>query len=604
MRTRSLTFVSLLFSTFFAVPALAQQASTSGIALDRFDPSERGSDWFAADSLDLRGHMRPAVGLVLDYAYKPLVLYNASGDELTAPVKNQMFGHLGGSLVLWDRLRVAANVPVLIASTGGSGNFGGSSVGTSTGAGMGDVRLGADARLLGTYGSVLTLAAGVQAYLPTGKREAFASDGKARFLPRVLVAGDFGQFTYSGMMGLDIHAQTDNFAGAPYGTGIRFAAGAGMRLLNKRLTVGPEVYGSTVVSDGGDGFFARRTTPMEFVAGGHYRVTDQWRVGVGVGPGLTRGVGTPVMRVLASVEWAPEVKQLAPPPPADTDGDGILDLDDACRTVPGVANLDRAKNGCPPPPDTDGDGIVDAQDACPAVKGVADADPAKNGCPPPPPDRDHDGILDLQDACPDQPGPADADPAKNGCSPPPDTDGDGIVDPLDACPAEKGEPNADAKKNGCPKAMVVGTEIKIMGRVEFDTSKATLRPESDAVLSAVLAILTDHPEMKKVSVEGHTDNRGTPATNKGLSTRRAAAVVTWLVGHGIAKGRLSSRGFGQAKPLDTNDTPEGQQNNRRVEFHIVDGSGTPATPPAPPTDKPATEKPATEKPATEKPANQ
>jgi outer membrane protein OmpA-like peptidoglycan-associated protein len=74
-----------------------------------------------------------------------------------------------------------------------------------------------------------------------------------------------------------------------------------------------------------------------------------------------------------------------------------------------------------------------------------------------------------------------------------------------------------------------------------------------------------------VRVEGHTDNRGGAAMNMGLSTRRAASVATWLIKHGVDKSRLTSKGFGLTKPIDTNATEEGRQNNRRVEFHIEGG---------------------------------
>jgi len=234
-----------------------------------------------------------------------------------------------------------------------------------------------------------------------------------------------------------------------------------------------------------------------------------------------------------------------------------------------VRNDDPAKNGCPPPSDRDADGVLDEQDACPDVPGVATADPQTNGCPPPK-DRDADGILDEQDACPDEPGIKTDDPKTNGCPPPKDRDGDGILDVDDACPDVAGVADPNPKKNGCPKAQVVGTEIKIMERVEFDTNKATIRAESDPVLNAVLSILKKYPGIKKISVEGHTDNRGGAGLNMQLSRRRAAAVVEWLTSRGIDEGRLSSKGWGQAKPIDTNDTAEGRQNNRRVEFHILE----------------------------------
>jgi outer membrane protein OmpA-like peptidoglycan-associated protein len=72
-----------------------------------------------------------------------------------------------------------------------------------------------------------------------------------------------------------------------------------------------------------------------------------------------------------------------------------------------------------------------------------------------------------------------------------------------------------------------------------------------------------------VSIEGHTDNRGTAAYNMGLSARRAASVVEWLVQHGVDASRLTSIGYGLTRPLDSNETDMGRRNNRRVEFHIV-----------------------------------
>ncbi len=214
-------------------------------------------------------------------------------------------------------------------------------------------------------------------------------------------------------------------------------------------------------------------------------------------------------------------------------------------------------------------------DACPDTPGVKTDDPKTNGCPPPLPDRDKDGIIDNDDACPDTPGVRTEDPKTNGCPPPPpDRDKDGIPDPEDACPDTPGPKNEDPKKNGCPEARIEAGEIKILQQVKFKTGSAEILPVSDVTLNAVLSILNEHPEIKKVRVEGHTDNRGGADMNMGLSSRRAASVVKWLVAHGVDKGRLVSKGFGLTKPIDSNDTDEGRQNNRRVEFHIEGGSDT------------------------------
>lgn len=548
--------------------AAEAQETSPGFALNRYNPSERGSDWFSGESLDLRGHGRVAAGLVFDWAYKPLVSYDRNGDEIAAVVENQVYGHVGLSVNLWERLRLAASLPVLFYQNGSPVAYAGVRYETREGAEVGDLRLGADLRLFGEYGDAATLAVGSQITLPTGDRGAYTGDGEVRILPRAALAGDLASVAYSVQAGLDYRALRADYAGAPFGTEMRFGATLGLRLADKALLIGPELWGSTVVSDQGDGFFSEKTTPFEGIVGAHY-LGSAWRVGVGVGPGFTRGIGAPALRVLASLEWFPAVEAVvvAPPAPLDTDGDGILDSDDACRELPGVAHADKTRHGCPPPADTDKDGIIDAEDACVSDAGVASDDKEKHGCPP---DRDNDGVLDRDDACVDEPGPKSEDPKKNGCPLPKDTDGDGIIDPEDSCPDKAGPASDDPQKHGCPRAEVSGERVVILDRIEFDTGKATIRPESEAILDAVRAVLQENPQIKKLRVEGHTDNRGARPMNIGLSRRRAAAVVQWLVDHGIDNGRLTSQGLGPDKPVDSNDTDVGRQNNRRVEFHIME----------------------------------
>src|SRR5207244_8499094 len=105
------------------------------------------------------------------------------------------------------------------------------------------------------------------------------------------------------------------FANSPVGTELVFGAAAGIRTADEKLVLGPELYGSTVVTSG-DAWFQRRTTPVEILLGGHYTVADDFRLGAAIGPGLTRGFGTPQLRILASLEWAPAIVA-PPPPPAD-----------------------------------------------------------------------------------------------------------------------------------------------------------------------------------------------------------------------------------------------------------------------------------------------
>jgi outer membrane protein OmpA-like peptidoglycan-associated protein len=162
------------------------------------------------------------------------------------------------------------------------------------------------------------------------------------------------------------------------------------------------------------------------------------------------------------------------------------------------------------------------------------------------------------------------DPKTNGC--PGDTDGDGILDVDDACPKEPGPRDSDPKRNGCPRAIIRQGKIRILDQVKFRYGSAELDPASDAILEAVRSVLAAHPELRKIRVDGHTDNRGGASFNKKLSEGRAASVKAWLVSHGIDPARVVSEGFGQAQPLDTNRTDDGRRNNRRVEFTIVDAA--------------------------------
>jgi outer membrane protein OmpA-like peptidoglycan-associated protein len=558
------------------IPTTAR-AQSAGFAINRFDPAERGSDWFAADSLDMRGHGRLMLGATGDFSEKPLVLYNRDGDELKDIIEHQLFVHLGGSVVLWDRLRLGVSLPLLAYQAGEGGTVQGTKFEAAEDANIGDLRLAADVRLLGSYRSPFSLAAGVAVFAPTGSQDAFASDGKVRVLPRLLLAGDIGNLAYSAKLGVLYRANDAGFNGSPRGTEAVVAAAVGYRSNDGKLVLGPELFGSTVVTSG-DAFFSKRETPFELLFGAHYKVTDDVRLGAGVGPGLTRGFGAPQVRGLLSLEWAPEPKKeplvLPPaPPPADRDNDGILDRDDACPDEAGVKSDDPKKNGCPLPGDRDKDGILDVDDACPDEPGIKSDDPQKNGCPRP--DTDKDGIFDDEDACVNDPGIRTTDPTTNGCPPPKDTDNDTIFDPEDACPTTPGPKDPDPKKNGCPAARVEQGQIKILERVEFENNSAKIRPESDRILNAVLALLNEHSELTKLGVEGHTDNRGGAAHNLDLSRRRAASVMKWLIDHGVAKSRLSSQGLGMTRPIDSNDTDAGRQNNRRVEFHILEKDGQP-----------------------------
>ncbi|MEZ4315627.1 MAG: OmpA family protein [Polyangiaceae bacterium] len=87
-------------------------------------------------------------------------------------------------------------------------------------------------------------------------------------------------------------------------------------------------------------------------------------------------------------------------------------------------------------------------------------------------------------------------------------------------------------------------------------------------MQQVADVLASHPEIARVAVDGHTDNRGTEASNLDLSRSRAVSVMKWLVDKGVDPRRLEARGFGPRRPIADNKTAEGRAKNRRVEFQI------------------------------------
>nr|WP_070137896.1 DUF5723 family protein [Crocinitomix algicola] len=286
----------------------------------------------------------------------------------------------------------------------------------------------------------------------------------------------------------------------------------------------------------------------------------------------------------------------------DTDGDKIIDKDDACPEVAGLAEFDGCPdtdgdkiidkeddcpeeagialfNGCP---DTDGDGLKDSEDLCPEVAG-----PIENqGCP----DTDNDGIFDYLDECPTEAGPNEnrgcpwpdtdgdglldkddkcpynAGPAKNDGCPYKDTDGDGVLDKDDECVNVPGVP----ENNGCPKIEEEEQEIinTAFDNLEFESGKAIIKESSFESLEGLAELLIKKEDWK-LKIAGHTDSQGAAQSNLILSKKRAEAVKTFLMQRGITDERLFVQYFGEEKPIDTNDTPEGRQRNRRVEMDIV-----------------------------------
>jgi outer membrane protein OmpA-like peptidoglycan-associated protein len=113
-------------------------------------------------------------------------------------------------------------------------------------------------------------------------------------------------------------------------------------------------------------------------------------------------------------------------------------------------------------------------------------------------------------------------------------------------------------------------QIVIHDKIQFDTDKATIKPESDSLMDEIVQVVQNNPQIKQLSIEGHTDSTGADKHNQQLSEQRAAAVRGYLVQHGVEAARLVSKGWGESKPIADNATEAGREQNRRVEFLILE----------------------------------
>ncbi|WP_233612040.1 Ig-like domain-containing protein [Corallococcus sp. AB045] len=541
-------------------PAHAQATAVSqAIDVQQYKPGPGVADVLAVHGAKVQRHLGWNVGLSVNYADKPLNFFDPRSDTyVTSLVKSQVGFDLMGAVGLFDRFEIGVVLPITIQGSENSPAVDSSFANGVSGGGIGDLRLIPKARLLDgdDYGVSVVLPIS----LPTGGASNFLGGSGVSVNPRVVA--EYGKrFRVLANVGVDIR-ESQQLRNLNVGSALAYGVGAEVPLGDLPLAAQASLVGSMGFKQQNE-----EERPLELLAALKYRAPTGLSAQVGAGPGLTHGYGTPTFRVLASVAYSTPERAPAPPKPVCPEGpedfDGFQDQD-----------------GCADP-DNDGDGILDTADQCPnepeTVNGFDDDD----GCPdtkpvPPPPapvDTDGDGLMDPDDKCPNAPEDFDGFQDEDGC-PDPDNDKDGIPDTADKCPLEPETINGVDDEDGCPdkgkvKVLVEGERILILEKVYFATNKDVILPRSFPILKQVAAVLRANPQVELLRVEGHTDSQGNDAANLDLSKRRAASVKTFLVNEGIAGERLESEGFGESKPVDTNKTAAGRENNRRVEFNIT-----------------------------------
>ncbi len=570
-------FVSCVLAcgAFLALLAISarSQAQQRTFYLDRLQIGDEPDDGFAVWRPRMKEKTVFFGQAALGYTLKPLrgstVAYNQRvAGQTPDALSNQLNVYLSAGMQLMHRASLAVTLPVTAYQNGGN-------ICERTGTNLcqstdpnhtvpGDLRLDARVLLYQSNSRKFHLGLAGSLFIPSGDDISFTSDAQTTGWLQALSEWDLGSVAFTLNTGVHfrpVHGLNQLRIGNEW----TWAGGVFIPLRDGRFRVGGELFGSTGLGSPGEvdalvrdnnTFFTKRNTPLEWL--GEFRMAlDQKKnawFGAGAGTRLSAGYGAPDLRVLATIGYAFSI--------ADTNPGS-----------PGRRYYAEKMDEGPVSADRDKDGIPDDVDLCPdQPEDGAEPDP-HDGCPAPP-DRDGDGIPDESDKCPDQPEDKDGIDDLDGC-PEDDADQDGIPDATDACPKEPGSPSPDPTKNGCPEFIrhVEGsTEIQILKKVEFATNSSTILPRSYPILDEVVRLLKANADIKKVSVEGHTDSRGSRELNQRLSQARADSVMRYLTEHGIAGARLEAHGYGPDKPIDTNDTDEGRQKNRRVEFHILEQS--------------------------------
>lgn len=481
-----------------------------------------------------------------------------SGATRTA-ISRRIGGVASVSVHVWERLSIAAQLPVVFTNHGDLGSLGGVP-GASPSSGLGDLRLIPRYAILRREQHKVDLAVQASMDFGTGAAQSLASD-RDLGIEALLAAAyriDFGQ-PHSGLEFLANAYLRIRYGGSYFGNirGYRGVDGDkagpqdGGRLA---MTYFPgeespflphKVFGEFEVSASIEQSTNKHLIPMLWHIGAQWCVAEQVGIDLAYSNGrINEGWGEADQRVIIGLGYL-------------ANACATMSFSERAKVAGGAAAAEKER--------------VDAELAKKAAAEAAERKVAEEKA---------QAELAVRKAAEDKAKAEGAAAAKKAAEDKAkaeeaaralaDRDHDGVPDTLDNCPD-----NAGTKDNsGCPAAQkqviaIANGKIELKERVEFTAARAVVQKGSFSLLNQVAALLKAHPEVKKVQVEGHTDKSGLAEANLKLSQQRADAVVAYLVKQGIAKDRLEAKGLGASRPLVANDTRAHKEQNRRVELHIV-----------------------------------
>ena len=542
---------------------LFAQAAYGQFNIQKFEPTPFAQDFITAQSAEVNGHMKFTGFFMLNYARDPLLFAREGENAVEQSVINHL---LGGDILLamsfWDFLEAGIDMPIFFYIGGESGTDV-VTVNEVQSFSLGDLRLTTKLSFIKPKGKGLGLAAGVDVTFPTASEDSYVGEGFLTVVPKLMLDYTMKDLRLGLNLGWRIR-ENNKLGFFEAGDDLIVKAAVSYALIPKQLVAIGEYSINTEVAAP---FSEKNTLYMEGDLALKFFSKSGLFFMAGAGSGFAEGYGTPKFRVFAGLGFAPLEKD----GPKDRDKDGLMDNEDQCPDDPEDFDGFQDSDGCPDP-DNDGDKILDVDDKCPNDPEDIDKFEDLNGCPDP--DNDKDGILDVDDKCPNDPEDKDNFEDEDGC-PDPDNDNDKILDVDDKCPDNPETYNEIDDEDGCPdekaEAIIVKKKIIITQKVYFKKGTTVILKKSFPILKSVVKLMKEHPEIKKVSVDGHASTESNEGfDNLKLSERRANKVMQYLVTNGIDKKRLTWKGYGSTKPIVfPDDTEAKREKNRRIEFNII-----------------------------------
>jgi len=552
-----------------STPNAIPSANSNGIDTHLFRPAMDSKGLFAVNGTDILGAKDISFGLVLDYAHVLLRTPFTSGHSQL--IDNSFQGTLQFNYGIANQVVVGVDLPIDLMDGSPLGDAQSQALYANKWGpaklefqGIGFVAAHAKWRLTKVeHGFGLAVGLQVGQGLGTAAANAGADPG-FWYWPQLMAEkrfGSTGQLRLAINGGFRGHILSDTTLPLRDGTYAEgnlatYGGGVSWRVLES-LDLVAETYATYLLAgDAGSGVKASN----EAVGGIKLFTERNSYLMLGGGVRYTGGFEAADQRVFLGFIFEPSI--------GDRDGDGIKDDVDKCPDDPEDFDGFQDADGCPDP-DNDNDGILDVNDRCPNVPEDRDGDQDEDGCPDP--DNDNDGIPDKLDKCPNDPEDKDGFEDADGC-PDPDNDHDGIPDVKDKCPNDPETFNGFQDEDGCPdkgSVIIQDNNIVILDKIKFKTASAEILPESNKILDAVATTLAHHPEFTLVEVAGHADERASDEYNLKLTQDRVNSVVRALIGRGLQKSLLRSKGYGEYCPIDEGHNETAWEQNRRVEFKIV-----------------------------------